>query len=753
VGTIDGGDGTDDLTLIGSGSEDSDFTNFETLAVNGSDWTLSGASSFATIVLNSGYFYNFGSLTATSGLNFGAGGAGLINHSTVIANITGSSGNDTIYNYGTIDGSIALGGGDDYLSLGMGSIITGSIDGGDGTDDLTLLASGSAENNITNFEILRMDGVDWTLSGASSVGSIRLVNGTLTNEGAITAITVGFDSDGGAALRNNGSLTATITGGTGDDTLENHGAIIGLIALSDGDDHLTLGTGSSISGTIDGGVDADDLTLIGTGSEDSDFSGFETLAMNGSDWMLSGTSSFASILVNTGTLRLNGATTGDVAVTNSATLGGSGTITGDVTSFGTLAAGNSVGTMTIIGNLVQDGGSFDVEFDQTGVDLWDVSGTATLLNTPTLSITALNGASSVSGVILHADGGIIGSFADPPIYSGNGSASVQQTANDVILNVISGTPVAADHHASLQTGLGFFTQLGQEAFSSCNDNGQWQLSTPRGCRGRLWTKGFGELGREDAHDGNEAFDYDIGGVATGIDADLGARNFGASLGYSASSVEVAGDASSTTIGSIMGALYATFRQAGGFVTATIGGGSQDLDMLRTSIVGTETLEVETETKGKVLGGSLRAGATLESGKEWIFTPSARLTYLHQWIAAYEEDMGTASITIDDHDSGLLQLAGEIEARHSRMIDETLVSPHLTLGIIGDVARGGTATGAFSTGDAFSLSLYEAQELRALVGLGAEAEFANGSTVRLSYKGEASQDGFAHSLTGEVRVLW
>jgi outer membrane autotransporter protein len=423
-----------------------------------------------------------------------------------------------------------------------------------------------------------------------------------------------------------------------------------------------------------------------------------------------------------------------------------------VASSGTLAAGNSVGTMTIIGNLVQDGGSFDVEFDQSGVDLWTVSGAATLLNTPALNIMALNGASSVTGVILHADGGITGSFADPPIYSGNGSASVQQTANDVILNVISGTPVAADHHASLQTGLSFFHQLDQEQVTGCAGSGQW-LPSPRGCRGRLWTKGFGQLGEEDAHDGNKAFAYGIGGVAMGMEADLGERSFGASLGYSSSYVEVAGEGSATTIGSVIGALYATFRQADSFLTATIGGGSQDLDLFRTAIVGGETFEVEAESRGKLLGGSLRTGVTLEPGEGWTLTPSARLSYLHQWVAAYEEDLDTISVAIDDHDNGLLQVAGEIEARHRRMIDETVLSPHLTLGIIGDVSRGGTANGTFSTGNAFSLSLYEAERLRALAGLGLEAELANGSTARLSYKGEASQDGFAHSLMGEVRLLW
>ena len=58
------GDGTDDLTLVGSGSEDSNISNFETLTMNGSEWTLSGVNSFTTIALNSGSLTNVGTLSA-----------------------------------------------------------------------------------------------------------------------------------------------------------------------------------------------------------------------------------------------------------------------------------------------------------------------------------------------------------------------------------------------------------------------------------------------------------------------------------------------------------------------------------------------------------------------------------------------------------------------------------------------------------------------------------------------------------------
>jgi hypothetical protein len=75
------------------------------------------------------------------------------------------------------------------------------------------------------------------------------------------------------------------------------------ISLNGGDDSLTLGTGSEINGDIDGGNGTDDLTLVGSGSEDSNFSNFETLVMNGTDWVLSGNSSFTTVSLSSGTSR------------------------------------------------------------------------------------------------------------------------------------------------------------------------------------------------------------------------------------------------------------------------------------------------------------------------------------------------------------------------------------------------------------------------------------------------------------------
>ncbi|EIP97409.1 autotransporter-associated beta strand repeat protein [Opitutaceae bacterium TAV1] len=75
---------------------------------------------------------------------------------------------------GRIEGSLSFASGNDQLTLEAGSVITGSFDGGGGTNSLTLGgAVGSSDNlggNIRNFQSLIKDGEGiWTLTG--SVGA------------------------------------------------------------------------------------------------------------------------------------------------------------------------------------------------------------------------------------------------------------------------------------------------------------------------------------------------------------------------------------------------------------------------------------------------------------------------------------------------------------------------------------------------------------------------------------------------------
>lgn len=222
---------------------------------------------------------------------------------------------------------------------------------------------------------------------------------TNTTEGTITAGSgdaagVRTDGQGTFNIVNFGSISAVssnaIAGGDGDDIVLNGGTISGSVLLGDGADAYILAPGGNEPTTLDGGDGEDIFGLGGEGTakfDGSAFGGasFELFEKQGSSsWTLSGMASalFPQIgTVRGGTLFVNGGYDAlDLTVLSGATLGGSGDVGSVAVTGGTLAPGNSFGTLTLNGDLSFDANStFQVEVnDQGGTDLVIVNGTVTL---------------------------------------------------------------------------------------------------------------------------------------------------------------------------------------------------------------------------------------------------------------------------------------------------------------------------------------------------------------------------------------
>lgn len=154
--------------------------------IQGGDYgAISITDTYADAITNHGTIE--GSIVLTSGVD-------------PITGDPSNSGNDTIANYGTIDGSVTMGNGDDTLNDYTGSTFNGAIDGGNGSDVVNLLGTGTGTGtlaDVTNFETLHVQGGTWSLTDAES-----FANGTSVNSGA--ALYLG---NGGTA----GSLGDSIT--------------------------------------------------------------------------------------------------------------------------------------------------------------------------------------------------------------------------------------------------------------------------------------------------------------------------------------------------------------------------------------------------------------------------------------------------------------------------------------------------------------------------------------------------------------
>jgi outer membrane autotransporter protein len=234
---------------------------------------------------------------------------------------------------------------------------------------------------------------------------------------------------GGAAIKNNasGAVDLSPTVGPGGDGKVSAGSIAGAGAYILGANELTVGS-NNLSTEVSGVISGTGGSLVKTGTG--------TLTLSGNNTYTGGTT------VSGGKLVVNGSLASNVTL-DGGTLGGSGTIGGvSVANGATVAPGNSIGTLTVSGNVAFAAGStYQVEVNAAGQgDRIVASGSATISG-GTVQVLAQNGnyAASTNYTILSASGGVSGTFGSitsnlafltPSLSYGGSSVTLTMTRND-----------------------------------------------------------------------------------------------------------------------------------------------------------------------------------------------------------------------------------------------------------------------------------------------------------------------------------
>jgi fibronectin-binding autotransporter adhesin len=251
--------------------------------------------------------------------------------------------------------------------------------------------SGSGGVNVTGGGIYVFTGTN-SYTGGTTVDSGELRGTTSSLQGGIVnnaEVTFNQNFTGSYAGVMSGTGAVNVTGaGTVDfagantysgGTTVTGGVLQGTTTSLQGDilNNANVRFVNNTTGTFNG-------TIAGTGSVN--FTGSGTVAF-GTDQTYTGPTN-----VQSGTLRLNATIASDVIVAAPATFAGNGFVNGDVTLGGTMAPGNSIGTMTINGNYTTSSGSVQqIEIDTAGTtpgvhnDLVVVNGNVTL-NGGTVSV-------------------------------------------------------------------------------------------------------------------------------------------------------------------------------------------------------------------------------------------------------------------------------------------------------------------------------------------------------------------------------
>ena len=345
------------------------------------------------------------------------------------------------------------------------------------------------------------------LGGNGVAGSAGTTNGTNGAGG------IGILMDGDATITTSGA----ISGGLGGDGVTRANAI----TFQSGVHTLTLQTGATFTGNVvvdtalafDPGVSATNtLNLNGTGAVSlSQFQNFGHLTQAGGAWTLSGTGEFTvdailsagtlvvaagstlttpAVTINGGTLSANGTIASNLTVNAGGTLGGNGIVGNTTINGGTLSPGNSIGLLTVQGNLVfTAASSYMVEVSPANADRTNVTGTATLGGATVNANFAAGTYVEKQYTIVNATGGVTGTFntlANTNLPGGFKS-SLSYDGNNAFLNLaLDFTPTPTPTPTGLnvnQTNVanaltGFFNRTGgiPMVFGSLTPAGLTQVS-------------------------------------------------------------------------------------------------------------------------------------------------------------------------------------------------------------------------------------------------------------------------------------
>ncbi|QCI67101.1 autotransporter domain-containing protein [Phreatobacter stygius] len=698
------------------------------IAVTGGTVVLNGANTYAggttlsggVTVAGHAAAFSTGMMTFSGG-TLRAGAADL----TIGNQITLATGGGTVDTDGrTLTLSGVITGGADLTKSGAGTLIVhwlsntgtttvsaGTLQGGAayafGMQSAYVVASGAT------LDLGGFDQAIGSLAGAGTVtngATLRLVgtsNASTTFSGVIRdgAGTLGLELDIAGTLTLTGA--STYTGGT---------RICDCSTLQIGNGGMT---GSIVGDVVNYGA------LVFNRSNTYQFDGVISgdgaiRQIGGGRTILTGNSSgFGGLTtIEAGTLSVNGMLGGTLAVLSGGTLGGTGTVGNTVVAAGgVLAPGNSIGTLTVAGNLAfAAGSSYRVEVSPTTADRTTVTGTASLAGTVTASF-QLGAPISRQYAILHAAGGVSGTF-DPGVvtnlpaslksslsYDGthaylnfdiaySGLPRNQQSVADAIAASFRGTGSLPMIFAAMTPG-GLTTVSGevaagtqQAAFNGASLFLNLMLDPMAGARGAtasapgssliemadlsagptpaarveagwsVWTKASGQAGRSASDAGLSAAGTtsSMFGVAAGADKRIAADTLvGFALSGGGSSFGGRGSASGDFF---QAGLYGSTRLGEGYLSAALAYGWNRFDVSRQVSVGGLSETYTSSPVGHTLGGRIEAGRRFGT-RALAWTPYAAVEAIGYSASAYSEGFaapatGIFALTYGARTSGTLR---------------------------------------------------------------------------------------------------
>ncbi|KDC75210.1 autotransporter outer membrane beta-barrel domain-containing protein [Bordetella bronchiseptica] len=723
---------------------------------------------------------------------------------TVNGNGTFDTANGTTLQWmGDIGGAGAL------VKTGAGTLLLG----GD-----SLYAGGTVVNagTVQVFKDASLGGGALTLNNASlaSLGSFSTARAaTLTGNGTFdttVGTTLGWTGDigGAGALVKTGQGTLVLGGDNqygGGTTVNagtvqvardaNLGAAGGAVRLQ-GATLASTGSFASARALTLGAAGGTFATLGATTlGWDAAIDGAGGLTKTGAgDLVLSQANTYAGpTLIKEGRLAVNGSIASPVTIDPGGVLGGTGRVLGAVANSGTVAPGNSIGTLTIVGNYAGTGGRLEMEAqlggDASPADRLVIDGGAATGRTDVVVINqgglggqtdqgiplvvARNGATTTADAFSLASPVAAGAY-EYKLLRGTPDGTAANAQNWYLRSgllvppaeVPGGGPGGAPEpefipfyrpEVALYAGAPMLMRaVGLQALGTYHERtGEQGLMTrddPDPVRRGAWTRAFGRtFERSGSGDVDPRFDGHVAGLQAGVDlyarrSDQGHADLaGVFGGYANARGHMDGFARGET-GAYAGKPDLNAYYIGGYWTH-IGPSGWYVDAV---LAGTRyeqkaksSNDLRTEAKGWGVTASVEAGYPVPIGEKWHIEPQAQLVYQRLTVSNGEDDV--SSVSYRTPDSVTARLGARLSGQYA--YNTTQLRPFMEVSLLRDFA--GTDTVTFSGIDRID-SRYQATAVDLTAGLVAQVRKDVGLWGQVGYGksiggGDGSDRGWAASL--------
>lgn len=736
------------------------------------------------------------------------------NSGTINGSIDLGAFDDVLENRGTINGDIFLRDGDDVFVQGATGMVNGVVDGGLGADTLDIDSTGSTGEGFDleqfiNFETVAISGTGTIgLSGDLQFETVMLNGGSLeiaereslSTTGTV-AITGGTRSE---MVTNRGTISGAVVLGDGDDTLSNFGTIIGPVDLGAGDDTFTL-TNDSITASVSGGAGDDILALTFAGTEEApdsldlvNFSDFETLQQNSGFIRISDQLSFANINLIGGRLigEAGSIITSDViTVASGATFGSAGTVNADIVVNGTLSPGASPGTMMVAGDVDFGSGSTTVfEITPTVSDQLIVTGAISVADGAVLNLTGnrpltpgaplnlvtstdgitgsftVNKAQEIFGFIRQQANAIqlIGLFPVDSGFSSQVATTVEYT-NGVLQSGVASSALI-DALPQLTTSAGAtnaaaFGQLSPEAYASAGQIGiENGLAISKSLRGDqlnpstdeaglfTFANGFGNWRRlaGNASIGTSRANIRNSGVVGGIGFGSEKGSISALIGFvdarqSIGALGTTTEADGIVLGAVGNIVVDRFR---GSASLIFDGSSADTDR---TLPGNTSVTSDYKMRGWTV--DISATYAMPVADTWLVEPQLGITHISSRRAGVNEN----SISPFNLDIAGQRYRGTFIdaafALRGGQKNGAAIRPWISAGVRHQLNNGVTSATAGFSGVAtnFTISGAERRDTLLTLGAGIEADIGKSTTIFAGYNGEFGSGSGGNQAQVGIRI--